>query len=248
MPQNSTSIADIISDRAFSFKFPHLSADFMSYTSLALSRNNISALLDPETLGNVSSTVFSLFFKNFAETNAPANDALFMNGAWGFQTLGARAPSDLGPVLGSDPTIKLQNSISPSNTNASTQGVLSTEVENMDMNHTVAIICLCILSIFIATIVWIMVYRGKYLQDLPRSMDTVGSVLGLVYGSERLLKQAIESLNKLEQYRERKMLKMGWFDVGEKRRWGVEVVRPGDRFSKEFLGADRGFKEVRLSG
>jgi hypothetical protein len=254
MPQNSPSItespvaiADIISDRTFSFSLPDLSADFMSYTSLAISGNNISALLDPATLGNVSSTVFSLFFKNFAQTNVPANDALLMDGAWGFQPLGATLPSDLGPILGSDPIIKLQNSISPSNTNASTQGVLSTEVENMVINHTVAILCLCILSIFIVTVVGISAYRGKYLQGLPRSLDSVGSVLGLVYGSERLLRQAIESVNKSEQYAERKMLKMGWFDVGQKRRWGVEVIQPGDRFSQEFLGADRGFKEIRLS-
>jgi hypothetical protein len=219
----------------------------MSYTSLALSGNNKSALLDPATLGNVSSTVFSLFFKNFVQAKASANDALFIDGTWGLQPLGATVPSDLGPIANSNPALKLQNSLQPSNTNSTIDGVLSTKVENLDINHTVSIICLCILSILIVTIVVIMVCRRRYLQDLPRDMDTVGSVLGLVYGSERLLKIAGENVGETEQHAQRTMLKLGWFEVGHKRRWGVEVVYPGDRFSKEFLGADRGFKEIRLS-
>ena len=219
----------------------------MSYTSLALSGNNKSALLDPATLGNISSSVFSLFFKNFAQANVAANHALFMDGAWGLQPVGATVPSDLGPVVDSNPTIMLQNSIPPSKMNISTAGVLSTKVENLDMNHAVAIVCLCILSIFIITIVVIMAYRRKYLRDLPRDVDTVGSVLGLVYGSERFLKLADESAGKAEQDAQKKLLKMGWFDIGQNRRWGIEVVQPGDKFSREFLGADKGFKEVRLS-
>ena len=219
----------------------------MSYTSLALSGNNKSALLDPATLGNVSSSVFSLFFKNFAQAKVSANRALFMDGAWGLQPVGTTVPLDLGPVMDSNPTIMLQNSVPPSKTNTSTEGLLSIKVENLDMNHTVAIICLCILSIFIVTIVVIMAYRKQYLRDLPRDVDTVGSVLGLVYGSERFLKIADDSAGKAGQDAEKKLLKIGWFDVGQTRRWGIEVVLPGDKFSREFLGADKGFKEVRLS-
>lgn len=239
--------ADNITDRTFIFRLPHLSADFMSYTSLALSGHNKSVLLDPATLGNVSSTVFSIFFKNFVQTKVSANGALFMDGAWGLQPLGATVPSDLGLIVDSNPPMSLQNSLPRSNANSSSAALLITKVENLDINHAAAIICLCILSIFIVAIVVIMVYRGYYLQDLPRDVDTVGSVLGLVYGSDRLLKLVAEDAGNTEQSVQRKMLKLGWFEVGQKRRWGVEVVYPGDRFLKEFLGADRGFKEIRLS-
>lgn len=246
MPTTTTK-AENTTDRTFRFRLPHLSVDFMSYTSLALSGNNKSALLDPTTLGNVSSTVFSIFFKNFVKANVSANNALFINGSWGLQPLGATVPSDLGPVMDSNPTIKLQNSLQPSTTNSTSEGILRDGVENLDMNHVVAIICFCILSVFIVTTVLIMLYRKHYLKDLPRDMDTVGSVLALVYKSERLLELARDSVPKTKQPAQREMFKMGWFEVGQKRRWGVEVMQHGDRFSKEFLGADRGFKEVRLS-
>lgn len=219
----------------------------MSYTSLSLSGNNKSALLDATALGNISSTVFSIFFKNFAKAQVSPNDALFINGSWGFQPLAATVPSDLGPILGSNPIVRLQSSLQRSRTNPTAEGVLRAQVENLDMNHTVAIICLCILSIFITMIVVIMVYSKRYLRDLPRNMDTVGSVLALLYGSERLLELVRDSENKTNEPAQREMLKMGWFEVGQKKRWGIEVVQPGDRFSKEFLGVDKGFKEVRLS-
>jgi hypothetical protein len=218
----------------------------MSYTSLALSGNNKSALLDPNTLGNISSTVFSLFFKNFARANVTANDALFMDGTWGLQPLGAVVPPDLGTIQGSNTPIRRQESSQPSSTSSTTEAMLSRRVENLDINSTVAIICLCILSFIIATTVVIMNYRMRYLKDLPRDVDTVGSVLGFVYGSERLLKLATETVVYKDKSAQMKMVKMGWFEVGQKRRWGIEVVKPGDRFLKEFLGADRGFKEVRL--
>jgi hypothetical protein len=242
----TTPTDDDISDRTFSFRLPHLGADFMSYTSLALSRYNKSALLDPATLGNVSSIVFSIFFKNFVQTKVSENNGLFIDGAWGLQPLGATVPPDLGPIVDSNPTMRLQDSLQPSRTDSSVEALLSMRAENLDINHTAAIICLCILSIFIVAIVLIMVCRKRYLQDLPRDMDTIGSVLGLVYGSDRLLKVASESVDKTKQSAQRKMLKMGWFEVGQKRRWGIEVVDPGDRFTREFLGAGRGFKEIRL--
>lgn len=236
-------------DRTFVFHLPQLSVDFMSYTSLAMSGQNKTALLDPETLANVSSSVFSLFFKNFAQATANANDALFIDGAWGFQTIGATIPSDLGSVIGSNPPLLLQGSLSPSPTGpgATSSGVLSTVVETVDMNHTVAILSLSILSIFIVTMAFLIVYRHQYLKDFPRDMDTIGSVLGLLYGSERLLRLANQSDGNAERGTQREMLKLGWFDVGQKRRWGVEVVRPGDRFSKEYLSTEKGFKEIRIS-
>lgn len=218
----------------------------MSYTALALSGNNRSALLDPNTLSNISSTVFSLFFKNFATANVTGNDSLFMDGTWATQPLGAVLPPDLGAIQGSNPSIRRQESSEPSNTSSTTEAMLSRPTEKLDINSTVAIICLCILAFLITTTVVIMNHCMRYMKDLPRNVDTLGSVLGFVYGSERLLKLARETVDMKNKSVQMKMIKMGWFEVGQKRRWGIEVVRPGDRFLKEFLGADRGFKEVRL--
>lgn len=246
-PRTNSVMAANLGDRTFNFRFPGLNADFMSYTSLALAGNNKSALLDPATLGNISSSVFSIFFKNFIQANVTAKNSLYMDGTWGMQPLGAVLPPDLGPILDSNPTVSLQNSLQPSSINSTAYAILSTRVEKLYINYTVAIICLGILSFFIMTIVVVIVCRRQYMSVLPRDVDTLGSILGLVYGSERLLKLAGETVKEKDKSPEKKMLKMGWFEVGQKKRWGIEIVKPGDKFLKEFIGADRGFKEVRLS-
>lgn len=247
IPQSPGVGSEVITDRSFSFRLADLNTDFMSYTSLALCGGNKSALLDPSTLGNISSTVFSKFFKHFVQANVTANNALSMNGTWGLQLQGGVGPSSTLHTRDSSPTTNLQEPSGPSGAISTADAVIKTKIETLDMNPAAAIICLCILSLFILTILVITICRRHYLKDLPRDVDTLGSVLGFAYGSDRLLSLVGESAGEEGKLPGTKMLKMGWFEVSQKKRWGIDVVRPGDTFLKEFIDAEKGFKEVRLS-
>lgn len=240
-------LAENLADQTYNFRLPGLNTDFMSYTSLALAGNNRSALLDHNTLGNISSAVFSLFFKNFVQSNVRPNDALFMNGTWGLQPRGEVIPSNLGPTLSSNSTAFLQDSFPSSNTKPISQAIISTEILKLEMNPAVVIICLCISSLLAVFTIVIMVIHRRYLSALPRNVETLGSVLGFLYGSERLLKVANDSVGSCDKSAHGEMVQIGWFDAGGKRRWGIEIVRPGDQFFKEYLGEDKGSREVRLA-
>jgi len=216
----------------------------MSYTSLALAHNNISALLDPNILGNVSSTVFSLFFKHFALAAPLPNRALYMNGTFGLQPRGEQIPHDLGATL-SSPAVFLQSKPQPPRMTSIATATVSTLVELIIFNKVSVILSFCILGIlFTITTVLLAVHKNLY-SKLPRDVDTIGSILGFVYGSERLLSSTTETIYKHKHKNSDEQVytastekasalsinsetkaKMGWFNSGGKRRWGIEIVDP----------------------
>jgi hypothetical protein len=185
--------------------------DFMSYTSLALANKNSSSLLNHTTLANISSTVFSTFFKHFVQTPVTSSNGLYMNGSWGMQPHGAAIPGTL-----------LSKRANATNT---VEAVISTPVMKLAFCPTAVFISLSILGILIAATVFIAAIHKKYLKVLPRDIDTLGSVLGFVYSSERLLHSAAyldPSSNTKPNPHEK--VRMGWFNGGGKRRWGIEII------------------------
>lgn len=188
----------------------------MSYTSLALVNNNSSALLDSQTLANISSSVFSIFFNHFVQSPVSTNDGLYIDGSWGLQPL--------HESLSSTSIIPSRNSPSAEDT---AQATISTKVIKLSFNPAAVIISLSILGVLIVTTTFIAAYHRRYLKVLPRDVDTIGSILGFVYSSERLLRSAEISGSILplkKGAKNREMVKMGWFNGGGKRRWGIEII------------------------
>jgi len=216
----------------------------MSYTSLALVHNNVSALLDPDILGSVSSTVFSLFFRHFAESAPSPNNALYMNGTFALQPRGEVVPHDLGATL-SSPPILLQSKTQTPRINSIATTTVSTLVEIIAFNKVPTILSLCMLGILFAITTILLATHKRLFSDLPRDVHTLGSVLGFVYGSERLLRSTTDNVFK-HRYKNsddqvhgmhtekvsaqsedlETKVKMGWFNSAGKRRWGIEIVDP----------------------
>ncbi|KAG9244511.1 hypothetical protein BJ878DRAFT_550247 [Calycina marina] len=239
----ATGLAEDVSDGTYNFRLPGLNTDFMSYTALALVNNNASALLDSGKLGNVSSTVFSLFFKNFAESTPAPNAGLYMNGSWAFQPRGEMLPADLGATLAS-PSVLLQSIAHLARNSETASIVISTPIEVLAFNEAAVILSLCLLSILVAITTAVLTAHTKHLADLPRDVDTLGSIIGLVYGSERLLQSVDETPRTLFRHKHKtscedvpnekstgadkgeKIARLGWFSCAGNRRWGVELVDP----------------------
>lgn len=191
----------------------------MSYTARSLV-NNDDDLHNPEMLASISSTVFSMFFKHFVQAGSGGQrNGMYMDGSWGLQPRGVVLPSDLGPVLGS--STYLQNSSVPSNTSATGNGVITTQIEQLDLNPAAVILSLAILCFLLLTTIVVLGWHRQHLRLLPRDVDTVGSVLGFVYASEKLLALAGQQG---EEKGSMVMARMGWFESGGKKRWGVEIV------------------------
>lgn len=94
-------------------------------------------------------------------------------------------------------------------------------VEQLDLSPAAVILCLSILCFLMLTTVVLLGWHRRYLRLLPRDVDTLGSVLGFVYASEKLLDL---SGHVRKGGKEGEVVSMGWFESGGKRRWGVEVV------------------------
>ena len=219
----------------------------MSYSALALTRNNNSALLDPKILASVSSAVFSTFFKHFVQAPVSSNNAFYMKGAWGLQPQNEALPLDLGPIIAPRSQMYLQSSYQPSKTTRTTEGVVFTVVEQLSFNLTAVIMSLSILGFLLVTTLVVVWSHTKYLSKLPRDVDTLGNVLGFVYGSERLLRIASEEEVSLDEKQQTEgMVKMGWFNASGKRRWGIEIMDQRDDALHVMSGAVETEREVSM--
>ncbi|KAH7399809.1 hypothetical protein BKA64DRAFT_722635 [Cadophora sp. MPI-SDFR-AT-0126] len=224
-PMTSSIRQENLDDRTYNFRLPGLNVDFMSYVSLSLAQNNPSLLLDPMKLGNISSTVFSMFFKHFVHSDVRSNGGMYMNGTWVLQPRGAVPPSDLGPTRDSMSKVYLQDTLLPSGLEPITNAIVTTRIEQLDLSPAAVILCLSILCFLLLTTVVVLGWHRQYLRLLPRDVDTLGSVLGFVYASDRLLKSSGHSAKRAQRG---EMVSMGWFESGGKRRWGVEIIDQTD--------------------
>ncbi|KAF4631977.1 hypothetical protein G7Y89_g6157 [Cudoniella acicularis] len=152
--------AENLDDCTFNFRLPGLNVDFMSYTSLNLVNQDKAFLLDPTTLGNASSEVFSLFFKHFVHGDVKGNNGLYINGIRGLQPRGAVIPSNLRPTMpqGYKKTVTyLQDSFKISNTAPSATATITTRIEQFDLIPAAVILCLCILVLLAITACFIFI-------------------------------------------------------------------------------------------
>lgn len=108
------------------------------------------------------------------------------------------------------------------------QARLLTATTELDFNPAAVIISLAILGFLLVTAIIIVSLNRQILKLLPRDVDTLGSVLGFVYGSDRLLRAAAESsnidFNEKHTEGDGEMAKLGWFNGNGRRRWGIEIT------------------------
>jgi hypothetical protein len=216
-------------DHAFNFRIRGHNMDFMSYSMLSLANNDKRALLDPKTFIEKANTVFGVFFKHWASENVTMG-----HGGLAYQPIGATLPPHLGKVVsGNTAANEGYNGTSASSTPQMAQVVIHMPVEQLIMSPAAVYLSLIVLVFLcLTTIVIYAFYRNRF-KALPRDVDTLASVLGFVYGSERLLewvggKKDSGALGDkaASPQADEKMIKarFGPFETGTRSRWGVELV------------------------
>jgi hypothetical protein len=211
-------------DHVFNFRIPGLNVDFMSYSMLALANNDKEALLDPKTFVETANTVFGIFFKHYV-----SNNVTMAEGGPAYQRIGAALPADLGPPVRTGAGYNQSLSDTPATT---IKAKLQTPVDRLVMSPTAVFLCLAILALLcLITVVIYAVYHQRF-RALPRDVDTLASVLGFVYGSERLLhwvherqhRGSVGEVNTLSEDEKTLKARLGPFATNSKERWGVELT------------------------
>jgi hypothetical protein len=217
-------------DHAFNFRVRGLNMDFMSYSMLALADDDKQALLDPNTYIEKANIAFGTFFKHYVSGNVTMKD-----GGLTYQPIGAVLPSTLGQVVsGNRSAHDGFNGSLKSTTPLTADATLNMPIERLVMSPLAVFLSLAILAFLcITTAIIYGFYRNRF-KALPRDVDTLASILGFVYSSERLLewvrecKYAEEIGGKVSGDKDRMLMaRLGPFENGGKKRWGVELADDG---------------------
>ena len=120
--------------------------------------------------------------------------------------------------------------------------------KRLEFVPTTGILSLSILAFLAFTTITLLIARKRYLNRIPRDASTLGSQLGFVFASERLL-AASGDIDGLKG----KRVKMGWFEIGGKRRWCIELLQSVERIrdSQSYVYRERvkkkGYKPLDYS-
>lgn len=229
--QNSIGIQNE-EDHAFNFRIRGLNVDFMSYSMLSLVNNDKSALLNAKTLMEKANIAFGVFFKHYASGNVTKTD-----GSFAFQPIGAALPSTLGAPTSLNTGGKNYNNSQAVDLDRTTPILVHVPVDTLVMSPLAVFICLAVLTFLAITTVIIFAFHSSRFKELPRDVDTLASVLGFVYGSERLLEWAREKKESGNWSDNgiggQLMARMGPFENADGiKRWGVEIVEEGESGSR----------------
>lgn len=190
--QNSTRIQNE-EDYAFNFCIRGLNVDFMSYYMLSLVNNDKSALLNATTLMETANIAFGVFFKHYPSENVNKTDGFNKtDGSFAFHPIGAALPSTLGVTSSLNAESKGYNNSQAVNLDRMTPILVHVPVDTLVMSPIAVFICLAVLAFLAITTVVIFAVYSNTFRELPRGVDTLASVLGFVYGSEKLLGWARE--------------------------------------------------------
>lgn len=210
-----------LTDKTFNFRLPGLNVDYMSYAMFSLAQRNPSTLLDPSTLRNISNRVFSTFFQHYAATNVTLAD-----GGRTFQPIGAMLPFGLQPILNisGGGLSSYQDTNIPSYSNRTIDAVVHTQVEQLVMSPAAFILCLAILLFLACTTVLVYFPYAAYFKALPRDVDSLASVLALVYDSPRLRRWVVDHERLLDGK------KGGALPARGKEQWGLPAMVRGGKY------------------
>ena len=172
-----------LTDRTFNFRLRGLNVDYMSYTMFSLVQRKPQALLDHNTLQNAANEVFSSCFQHYASKNVTLVD-----GGRVFQPIGATLPFGLTPILNfsNDRASSYQDTDVHTVTNSTNEATVHQPTNELVMSPTAVFLCLAVL-VFLACIA-VLVYfpYAAYFKGLPRDVESLASIIALVYNSPKL--------------------------------------------------------------
>ena len=180
-------IEEDLNDKTFNFRLPGLNLDYMSYAMFSLVQKNPQALLDLTTLHRVANEVFSTFFQHYASNNVSLTD-----GGRVFQPIGASLPFGLPPIVNFSTnqasSYQDSNIRPPTNLNNTIEATIHYPVNELIMSPTAVYLCLAILTLLtgIASLVYFFPHNAAQFKNLPRDMETLASIIALVYDSPKL--------------------------------------------------------------
>jgi len=220
---------EVLNERLFVFRQPGLNADLMSFAIWSLLGGDISKRPDTEILSETANKVFATFFQHFVSDTSGG-------GGRAFQTLDYGLPADLLPAInqtGSTLTT-YQDHNSSTTVSPTLSAVISQPIYKLDMSLVAVTICLGVLVFVIMISLFITVAYRHYFKALPRDMDTLASILAMVYDSPKLQNwiaerdraEALGLPSKKNNDGDSELKAMiGYFEGSEgTTRWGIELV------------------------
>jgi hypothetical protein len=221
---------EVLNERLFVFRQPGLNVDLMSFAIWSLLGGDISKLLDPEILSETANKVFATFFQHFVSDTSGG-------GGRAFQTLDYSLPTDLQPAInqtGSTLTA-YQDHNSSTPVSPTLSAVISRPIYKLDMSLVAVAICLGVLVFVTMISLFITVVYRHYFKALPRDVDTLASILAMVYDSPKMQHWIAERdraevlglrSKKKKKNRDFELRAMiGYFEgIESTTRWGIELV------------------------
>ncbi|KAI9929420.1 hypothetical protein MW887_000890 [Aspergillus wentii] len=202
-----------------------LNMDYMTYSMFSMANKSPDALLNSQTLDELSKKTFTTFFQHFV-----SNDISPKIGGWAYQPINASLPSDLAPavddIMGGKATA-YQDDLHPIlHTKRTVSAVVSQRVELLHMNPAAVWLSIAILGWMMITTVIVAILQRQYLGNMLRNVGCLADVLVLVAGSDNLMRvmEAVRSGKFSASDYENIHTRLGWFIGGDgKTRWGIEV-------------------------
>jgi hypothetical protein len=219
---------EVLNERLFVFRQPGLNVDLMSFAIWSLLGGDISKLLDTEILSETANKVFATFFQHFVSDTSGG-------GGRAFQALDYGLPADLLPAINQNGSTltAYQDHNSSTTVSPTLSAVISRPIYKLDMPLVAVAICLGVLVFVIMISLFITVVYRHYFKALPRDVDTLASILAMVYDSPKLQhwiaeRDRVEALglrsNKNNRDFELRAM-IGYFEGSEgTTRWGIELV------------------------
>ncbi|PSN74373.1 hypothetical protein BS50DRAFT_539590 [Corynespora cassiicola Philippines] len=232
---------EMIDDMTFNIRDSEngINADFMTYSMYSMAKKDPRALLDADTLIELTQGAFQTFFQHFVSNTVSLRD-----GGWAYQGIGTTM-GDPGPVINFTESSDAEamflfrdNNLPPSysneypvlDTERGTTAQVSKRVQVLRMNDVATFISAAVLVWLALTIVVVAAVQRIYLKSLQKSVDCLGDVLVWVAGSDNLLELTGRfdetELKRFESVR----MHLGWFrDQRGVSRFGIEADGEGLR-------------------
>ena len=142
---------------------------------------NPHALSDHMILQTVVKDVFSTFCRHYV-----SNLATLADGGRFFQPIGATLPFGLPPIINSSNVFRnssYQDTDVRTSTNKTVEAIVHTPVNELVMSSTAVILCFAILASLACVAVLVYFPYAAYFKGLPTDVDTLASIIALVYDS-----------------------------------------------------------------
>ncbi|KAF2122407.1 hypothetical protein BDV96DRAFT_594294 [Lophiotrema nucula] len=198
-----------------------LNLDFPSYAMYNLVNRDPTALLDQETLLNLTQRTFSTYFQHFVSTGWDVQ-----NGGFAYQRIGEKLDSRAeAPWQYTGPAIKPYPEL---NTNRTAVARVSNRIEVLKMNAVATWLSIGILIWLALTTLIIAALQRTYLSSVIRNFESPADLLVAIASSENLLNLVQQhDLRKFDGLRKSRDVeaRLGWFrDSTGSKKWGVEIV------------------------